>query len=211
MKLLRKILLIILMIFLFWSFQFLYGEMKSIVNGSCEFITNCDGNNAVDCFEDWLKKSNCFPKEYIQTHFKNFRVLSDETPKIFVTFDFVINGYNLCSEGQPDCQVVIYRDDNDFTVHTVYSPLKKYEMNISKEKAIKIFRKNDDCVNFSEVNLKARDQFNKRRGDGFVGYEYDQYGLHWVTRTSDRGGMCGRLCIINAKSGKLYKGKYSCI
>ena len=184
-----------------------YGNGKG--KGGCIYTTSCNSMSPIECAQDWLINSGCFSQEYIDKHFQNFRIDSDESPKQFITFDFIIDGHNVCKSGYPACGVVMYEDDDKLEVRTVYGPLQEYDVSIRKEQAIEILKGNEDCSEFSEIYLTVWDQFRGQGGEGFVGYGYDRNGLHW--RTFSGGLMCGRSCYVNAMSGKLKKGNYSCI
>ena len=202
-----SVILIVITLLVGGFIYFYFFRDKSGIKGTCKFITDCDGSSKIECFQDWLKKSNCFTEEYIQNHFKNFRMGGTiKKEEIIVTFDFVIDGYNVCNGGYPDCGVII-SNNNGFRVETVYGPLKEYQLNVTEGEAVEILKKDKDCADFNSITLKVWDQFNKRRGDGFTGYEYDKYGLHWKVWA---GYRCGMPCMVNTMNGNLFKGEYVC-
>lgn len=204
----KKISLILsaIVVIVFIVGAYTYFSKNSVgVASSCTVKTgSCNGTTEVECVKDWLERSGCFRKAYIDEHFTNFRFGGTSNSTRIVDFDFLIGGKNVCEGGFPTCGAAVNRQGAGWNVETVYGPLREYELSIDENRALELLKQETECADVNTnfgITLRASDEFHRNE------FAFNPDGLRWSVWTGDR---CGRECRVDARTGTLHKGKYQC-
>ena len=219
----RKFLLVIIVVLIIFGgstviyFKYLSKKVQDQNNISgkteCDYKQECNSTDPITCFKESLVKSGCFSDSYIDENFKNIKISSSSTWYHEIIFDYALDGKELC-HSNCNAKILILTPENmqgypESTFTGMRNGIVEYEgplyegYTISKQDAQKIFDKSAKCKGGSDTSLIL----NVRDSVGQSESMYNKKGLYWVTSVGIR---CGRMCSVNAATGELNSGNWTC-
>lgn len=196
-------------------------EQSQYIKSTCHFTIDCVGSTKTECLKDWLLKSKCFSKSYIDEHFSNFILKLGSIPtddKVYFDYKFqdnLVSTFNGHSNSKGEARIV--GEPNHFKVLGYIGPLKEYRLAKTREEAITEAQRSDYCTVSTQTTESVRSYSYLVIEDQFYGegtedisdssrFKFDARGLRWKIPNNE----CVRSCEVDALTGKLYQTRIFC-